>query len=326
MDGYLESGIAPSTARTYRAGIKHYLSLCEQLHTQSTPTTEPLLCRFVTYLANLNVSHNSIKVYLAGIRQLHVRRGDRMPLSDDMPRLNQVLRGIKMCQSRCNATAPQPRLPITPEALLRIKIYWEHLGIDADKTMLWAAFTIAFFGFMRSGELCVGTDGPFDPDKDLTARDVQVDNLHNPQLLKIHLKQSKTDPFRVGTDIFMSRTHDQLCPVSALLAWLICSGNNQTGPLFYFQSGAPLTRSSFVIKLKEALAAVGIDPTRFAGHSFRSGAATAAAKVGLSDSTIKQLGRWRSTAYQRYIRPSPATLGALASSISATDQGPLPEQ
>ena len=31
-------------------------------------------------------------VYLAGVCQLHIRRGDRMPTSEDMLRLNQVLR------------------------------------------------------------------------------------------------------------------------------------------------------------------------------------------------------------------------------------------
>ena len=309
----------PSTIRTYQAGNKHYLTLCEHLHTPPTPTTELLLCRFVTYLADLDISHNTIKVYLAGVRQLHIRQGKTMPLTDSMPRLNQVLRGIKICQSRTSAVRRQPRLPITPDALLKIKATWERQGIDTDKIMLWAAFTVAFFGFLRSGELCVGVDGVFDPARDLTAQDVQIDSVNNPQLLKIRLKQSKTYPFRVAADVFMSRTHNKLCPVSALLAWLIRRGNgNQTGPLFHFQSGAPLTRSTFVTRVKEALSAAGIEPACFSGHSFRSGAATAAAKKGLSDATIKQLGRWKSSAYQRYIKPSPTTLGVLASSIATS--------
>jgi len=137
-----------------------------------------------------------------------------MPLYDNMPCLNQVLWGIRMCQSKSNTTSRQPRLPITPEVLLRIKARWERQGIDADKTILWAAFTISFFGFLRSGEICVGTNSLFDPERDLTARDIQIDDIENPQLLKIHLKQSKTDPFRAGTDVFMSRTHNSLCPVS----------------------------------------------------------------------------------------------------------------
>jgi len=106
-----------------------------------------------------------------------------------------------MCESRCNATAQKPPPPYPARNFAQDKDLWEHQGIDANKTMLWAAFMISFFGFMRSGKLCVGTDGSFDPERDLTT---QVDNLDNPQLLKIHLKQSKADPFRVETDIFMS--------------------------------------------------------------------------------------------------------------------------
>ena len=79
--------------------------------------------------------------------------------------------------------------------------------------MLWAAFTISFFGFLKAGELYVETDGTHDPEKHLTAQDIQIDNIHNPQLLKVHLKQSKTDPFRVGPDVFVARTRNQLCPV-----------------------------------------------------------------------------------------------------------------
>jgi len=53
--------------------------------------------------------------------------------------------------------------------LFRIKNYWECDGIDADRTMLWAAFMVSFSGFLRSGEICIGIDGLFDPERDLSA-------------------------------------------------------------------------------------------------------------------------------------------------------------
>ena len=320
MDSYLDSGLAASTIRTYDAGIKHYSTFCEQLNTQITLATEPLLCRFVTYLANINIAHNSIKVYLAGVRQLHIRRGVRMPATVDMPRLNQVLRGIKICQSKAGGTTRQPRLPVTPDTLQKIKIAWEQEGLDKDKIMLWAAFTTCFFGFMRSGEISLGNDSPFDPTRDLTPQDIEVDSVQDPRLVRLHLKHSKTDPFGEGSDIFVARTYNELCPVSALLAWLTHREADRSSPLFYFQSGVPLTRSTFVTRFKEALSAAGINPARFSGHSFRIGAATTAAQKGMADSAIKLLGRWKSSAYQRYVRPSPDTVGSLASSISTLQQ------
>ena len=45
-----------------------------------------------------------------------------------------------------------------------------------------------------------------------------------------------------------------------------------------------------------------MDTRHYSGHSFRIGAATAAAQAGLEDSTIQLLGRWSSGAFLRYIR------------------------
>ena len=58
----------------------------------------------------------------------------------------------------------------------------------------------------------------------------------------------------------------------------------------------------FLDKVKEALSQVGVDCTAYSGHNFCIGAATTAAKWGISDATIKMLGRWKSSAYQVYIK------------------------
>ena len=56
--------------------------------------------------------------------------------------------------------------------------------------------------------------------------------------------------------------------------------------------------------MHSALDALGFDQSVFSGHSFRSGAAMAAAQAGLPDSTIQTLGRWNSTAFMSYF-PTP---------------------
>ena len=53
-------------------------------------------------------------------------------------RLEQVLKGIKSLQARTRKRS-LPRLPITPNLLLKMKGVWQKRGTTWDNTMLWAA-------------------------------------------------------------------------------------------------------------------------------------------------------------------------------------------
>ena len=48
-------------------------------------------------------------------------------------------------------------------------------------------------------------DGKFDPGYSFSP-DIAVDNPSNPRTMSVHIKQFKTDPFRLGVAIFMGRT------------------------------------------------------------------------------------------------------------------------
>ena len=83
------------------------------------------------------------------------------------------------------------------------------------------------------------------------------------------------------------------------MAYLTKRGN-APGFLFKFESGKPLTKAKFVVEVKRALNSAGVDSSKYAGHSFRIGAATTAHLQGIDDATIKMLGRWESSAYLLY--------------------------
>ena len=48
--------------------------------------------------------------------------------------------------------------------------------------------------------------GEFDAGQHLSVADITVDDMENPQSVAVRIKQSKTDPFRQGASIVLSRT------------------------------------------------------------------------------------------------------------------------
>jgi len=180
--------------------------------------------------------------------------------------------------------------------------------------MLWAACCMGFFGFMRAGEFTAKSGQDADSSSALSLQDVSVDQHSNPSMVKVLLRQSKTDPFRHGVAIYLGRMGADICPVSAILAYIAVRPPS-VGPLFIFKDGKPLTRERLVSAVRQALTQAGIPTTGYSGHSFRIGAATAAAQAGIEDSVIKMLGRWESSAYQHYIRTPRHSLAAISQQL-----------
>ena len=71
----------------------------------------------------------------------------------------------------------------------------------------------------------------------------------------------------------------------------------------------------FVQEVQRASSASGLIGLNFNSHSFRIGAATLAGAAGVPESTIMVLGRWKSMAYQQYIRPSMHDLAEVSSQL-----------
>ena len=120
---------------------------------------------------------------------------------------------------------------------------WDPQAHKADVVMLWAACCLAYFGFMRIGELTVPTDNGYDASCHLSWGDVMVDDPLRPSRLEVRIKASKTDLFRQGISLFIGRVTSDICPVSAMLAYMVVRGK-EAGPLFRFGDGRPLTRQS----------------------------------------------------------------------------------
>lgn len=305
---------------SYATGKRRYLSFCQQFSFPPLPVCEAVLCRFVAFLFSSSLSYQTIRSYLSAIRHLQIMSGLPDPSFSSFPRLDYVLKGSR----RCNTATPRPkRLPITPAILHQILKVWSRDPPTYDRRMLWAAFCLGFFGFMRAGEFTCPQQGAGTQDI-LAWGDVAVDSHSSPTHLTIRLKRTKTDPFGAGTTLYLGITGDVLCPVAAVLGYLAVRPPSP-GPLLCFQDGKPLSKPRLVQALRQALRAAGVDDSGYSGHSFRIGAATAAARAGLSDSFIQMLGRWKSSAFSLYIRTPWQRLAQVSSRLVAQPQIRQPE-
>jgi hypothetical protein len=154
IEKYINLAVAPSTKQTYSSGEKRFVEfilLVKRTQVeQCLPATESILTEFVVYLAR-TIKHSSIKNYLAAVRHYHIRQGFKLNFQK-MTRLHLVLRGMK----RDQGGQIRIRLPIT---IHHLQLFHLLLSIPStknyDSLMFWAAMTLAFFGFLRLGELTV---------------------------------------------------------------------------------------------------------------------------------------------------------------------------
>ena len=293
---FLQSqAIANSTRRTYSAGIRRYTTFCTSKQWQSFPATESTLRYFAAYLAN-QVSYKTIKLYMAGIRFAHIENSLTDPFQD-APLLHLLLRGIK----RSVGISSQRRLPITMALLRQIKTELAQAPdiLPHDKLMLWSAFTLAFYGFLRSSEFTSPSTTQFNPLVHLSRSDISFSSDGS---LRLQLKASKTDPYRQGCSLLLAPSCRSVCAIRALCKYLALSSSSTVTPLYVFPSGLYLTRAKVTSVLRLFLQRTGVPTEHYASHSFRIGAATTAAEAGLPPWLIQTLGRWSSNCFTLYIR------------------------
>jgi hypothetical protein len=194
------------------------------------------------------------------------------------------------------------RLPITLHILHKIvEIAGEVLPNSYDASLFRAMCALAFFGFLRIGEITLSKHNlPMPLQINQLAKQINAKGQITHLTLTIsHYKHSYNQrPFSI--DILPQQVH---CPVQLVSHYLSLRGS-LPGALFLDQTGHTVTRNHFSNFLALTIKHCGLDPARYKGHSFRIGAASYAAKHGMSDAQIRILGRWKSNAFLKYIRIS----------------------
>ncbi|CAC5412032.1 unnamed protein product [Mytilus coruscus] len=194
------------------------------------------------------------------------------------------------------------RKPITFDVLKWLILILHRVCKSIYETKLFrAAFALAFFGFMRIGEITYVNKNA--DNHVLKISDNKFNDIDSEVFVTI--MSSKTDQIGCSTTLILSSNDNdnELCVVKMLKDYLQLRPDSQ-GQLFCHLNHNKLTRFQFLAVLRSALNFIIWNPEEFNTHSFRIGAATTAALEGKTDEEIQTLGRWNSNSLKSYIRLS----------------------
>ena len=298
---YRQAAFAPSTTRSYNVHRQTYLRFCNQMGYSPVPASSETICQFAAFLAR-SKSFSSVKQYLNIIRMLHLEWGLPNPIQSDYD-LTLVLKGIK----RTKGNVKNQKLPVTPDILLSMLN-----RLNMSKVLhanVWAAALVMFYTLLRRANVLPPSIGCFNPLQHLTRGDVKFFHWG----VQISVRWTKTVQFRERVLSFpLPRLPNHpLCPVQAIVhAFSFHSHvpNNQPAWALSPTGHNFLTVSGFISVFKRVITQMGLNPDKYAGHSFRRGGATWAYQCGLSADTIEILGDWKSDAYKQYLKPDMASL------------------
>ena len=210
--------------------------------------------------------------------------------------LRKMLVGIQ------RSTDPKvPRLPITAQIMHSLLQIVSSSSVSAYCRLLYIAmFLTAFHCFLRVGEFTARSSHC--ASQIIQYSDVSFISVDNSGAFQLSLKFFKGNTSRLPFNIVVqSNVNSTWCPVTNLRLYMFARGSSP-GPLFCHQDLSPISRAEFSFHLESFLKQAGLDSSHIKPHSFRIGAATTACMNGVSEEVIQRLGRWRSNAYQRYIR------------------------
>lgn len=296
---YRANSFAASTSKTYSAQRSAFLKFCDEMKICPVPLSQENLGRYIAFLSR-RLCFNSVKQYLNIVRLIHLEAGLPNPLDKNWY-VASILKGVR----RVKGDASVQKLPITIDILKQVFLTL-NLHSSFDRTF-WATCLVGFFSFFRKSNLLVPSHLLFDPERNLCAGDVQF--TLNGAVLTVRWSKVIQFKERILHIPLPKIPNSPFCPSTALLRLTLESPPcARPTPLFRYSwlgaSNVPMTHHQFTDKLMACLVAVGLDASKYSGHSFRRGGAQFALQCGLPVDLIKVQGDWRSNACERYLEPS----------------------
>ena len=277
----LKNSKANNTLRAYQSDFKDFSEFCARNGLTSIPTQPKIIALYITQLSKA-CKFSTLKRRIASISVIHKLKGHY--LDTKHPIIMENLHGIK----RTLGSRQKAKKPILINDLkLIIKAIDEEKkqikGKEKDKFRNKALILIGFAGGFRRSELV-----------DIEYEDIEF----VAEGVKILIKRSKTDQSGEGAiKAIPYFDNKEFCPVTALKEY-IKSKNWSLNEEKIFD----ISDKSVALIIKKYAQIAGLDASKYAGHSLRSGFATTAAEFGAEERSIMAMTGHKTTQMvRRYI-------------------------
>ncbi|KAM5158288.1 integrase/recombinase xerD homolog [Mantella aurantiaca] len=291
LNAAIRNSVAPSTWLDYCAAWSRWQSFNYSYGSSDVNPSEETILAFLCSLMQEDISPSKLNKIMSGLSfffRLH-----SFPACSKFFSVRQALKGYKKARQQ-----PDERRPITMELLSRIVFSTAQVCTSQFESILFSTvFVLAFFAALRISELV-------SPNRHscsiLRLQDIQL----SAKSLSIKIQRSKTDPTGKGSWVMLNECGvGEICPVKWIQHYLkVRPMLNES--FFIHEDGSPVTKYQFAAVLHKCVAYLGLGHLKFSSHSFRIGAATEAARLGLHTDVIKRLGRWESNRFKLYVRPN----------------------
>ncbi len=268
----LKNSKANNTLRAYQSDFRDFSAFCVKNGFSSMPTQPKIIAFYITHLSKSS-KFSTLKRRIASISVLHKLKGHY--LDTKHPIIMENLHGIK----RTLGSRQKAKKPLLINDLkLIIK------AIDEEKIRDKALILIGFSGGFRRSELV----------------NIRYDDIEFvTEGVKILIKRSKTDQSGEGSVKAIPYFDNQeFCPVLALKNYVSKKfSNTNEGKIFN------ISDKSVALIIKRYAEKAGLDSSKYAGHSLRSGFATTAAEFGAEERNIMAMTGHKTTQMvRRYIQ------------------------
>ena len=272
----LKNSKASNTIRAYKADIADFIGFCNKHNLKFLPANPNVVSLYLTYLSKTS-KFSTLKRRLASISMYHKTKGHY--LDTKHPIISENILGIK----RTKGSIQIGKKPLSISDLkLIIQAINEDKISEFEKLKNKSLILVGFSGGFRRSELVA-----------LLIEDIEFVE----EGVKILIRRSKTD--QSGEGFVKGIPHfpnPEYCPVMNLKKYIKELQINN-GKVFN------ICDKSVALKLKKYAMKAGLDFNKYAGHSLRSGFATATAEMGAEERSIMAMTGHKSTQMvRRYIK------------------------